>query len=171
MFNPPTWSVKQKLTQTKYKPRMHSQNNQTAEGQTIWNTHITAGRACLQPACRGEEEWFLPAWTQWESSQTLVLLEITGMTRREEAHNLHSCWLAFLCLAGASSDGSLALFLPAHTWMSLQFVGWVRGVREGRLCGTQQAYTWDRWTKALKNFKVYVEFLLLNVWSLLILLS
>lgn len=115
MLNPPTWSAKQKPAQTKYKPRLHSQNNQTAEGQIIWNVHIAAGRTCLQPAHGGEEEWCLLARAHLGSSETLLLLEITGGTSWERAHSLHSCWLASVCLAAATPDASPVLFLRAHT--------------------------------------------------------
>lgn len=148
MLNPPTWSAKQKPAQTKYKPRLHSQNNQTAEGQIIWNVHIAAGRTCLQPACGGEEERCLPAWAHLGSSETLVLLGITGVTSQEGAHSLHRCWLV-----AAIPDASLVLFLSAHTGMPLQFVGWVTGIMERHLWRLQQAYTWGGRAKALKNFK------------------
>lgn len=112
MLNPPTWSAKQKPAQTKYKPRLHSQNNQTAEGQIIWNVRIAAGRTCLQPARREEEEPCLPAWTYLGSSEILVLLGITGVSSWERAHHPHSFWLASLCLEAAIPDASLVLFLP-----------------------------------------------------------
>lgn len=86
MLNPPTWSAKQKPAQTKYKPRLHSQNNQTAEGQIIWNVHIAAGRTCLQPAHGGEEEWCLLARAplklccSWKSQERLAGREPTVST-------------------------------------------------------------------------------------------